>query len=76
MALAERWPLGLASSSARPIIDTVLDGTGLGRYFTAVVSSEETAKGKPSPDVYLAAAAQLGAPPTDCVAVEDSSNGS
>jgi HAD superfamily hydrolase (TIGR01509 family) len=74
-ALAQVWPLGLASSSARPIIDAVLASTGLDRHFSAVLSSEETAKGKPSPDVYLAAAGQLGVAPTDCVAVEDSSNG-
>jgi HAD superfamily hydrolase (TIGR01509 family) len=74
-ALAERWPLGLASSSNRPVIDAFLDGTGLRGCFDAVVSSEEVERGKPAPDVYLAAAAGLRVPPSECVAVEDSTNG-
>jgi HAD superfamily hydrolase (TIGR01509 family) len=73
--LAERWPLGLASSSPRSLIDTVLGATGLTSLFAATVSTEETEHGKPAPDVYLAAAAKLGAQPAACVAVEDSGNG-
>jgi beta-phosphoglucomutase-like phosphatase (HAD superfamily) len=74
-ALAGRWPLGLASSANRPIIDLVLDRSGLADCFRATVSSEEVARGKPAPDVYLEAAARLGVPPTACAAVEDSGNG-
>ena len=48
--LAARWPLGLASSSNRPLIDLVLDVSGLARLFHATVSSEEVAHGKPAPD--------------------------
>ena len=73
--LAGRYPLGLASSSNRPLIDTVLDATGLTRYFTATVSSEEVARGKPAPDVYLEAARRLGVDAARCVAVEDSHGG-
>lgn len=73
--LAAVWPLGLASSSNREIIDLVLAGAGLAAHFTATVSSEEVAAGKPSPDVYLACAERLGADPADCVAIEDSTNG-
>ena len=54
--LAARWPLGLASSSNRELIDLVLESSGLGRLFAATVSSEEVARGKPAPDVYLEAA--------------------
>jgi len=39
------------------------------------VSSEEVARGKPSPDVYLEAARRLGVAATSCAAVEDSANG-
>jgi beta-phosphoglucomutase-like phosphatase (HAD superfamily) len=53
----------------------VLATAGLGPAFGAVVSSEEVPQGKPAPDVYLAAADRLGAAPTACAAVEDSSNG-
>ncbi len=74
-ALSERWPLGLASSSNREIIDRFLDLAGLDGAFRATVSSEEVARGKPAPDVYLEAARLLGARPERCVAVEDSSNG-
>jgi HAD superfamily hydrolase (TIGR01509 family) len=73
--LASRWPLGLASSSNRPVIDAVLSASGLGSCFSVTVSSEEVARGKPSPDVYLAAAAGLMLDPALCVAVEDSANG-
>ena len=73
--LAERWPLGLASSSPRRLIDTVLDLPELRGLFSATVSTEELARGKPAPDVYLAATDRLGVPPTSAAAVEDSTNG-
>jgi HAD superfamily hydrolase (TIGR01509 family) len=73
--LAARFPLGLASSSNRPIIDLVLEIAGLAGSFKATVSSEEVPHGKPSPDVYLEAARRLHADPSECVAVEDSTNG-
>jgi HAD superfamily hydrolase (TIGR01509 family) len=73
--LAERWPLGLASSSNREVIDLALELAGLAGDFAVTVSSEEVARGKPAPDVYLEAARRLGARPAACVAVEDSSNG-
>jgi HAD superfamily hydrolase (TIGR01509 family) len=73
--LAGRWPLGLASSANRPIIELVLDRSGLTGCFRTTVSSEEVARGKPAPDVYLEAAARLGVPPERCAAVEDSAIG-
>jgi HAD superfamily hydrolase (TIGR01509 family) len=73
--LAARWPLGLASSSNRELIDLVLETSQLGRFFEATVSSEEVPRGKPAPDVFLEAARRLGAEPARCAAVEDSENG-
>jgi HAD superfamily hydrolase (TIGR01509 family) len=73
--LAAHWPLGLASSSNRALIDLVLDVSGLARFFRVTVSSEEVARGKPAPDVYLEAARRLEVAPENCAAVEDSSNG-
>ena len=73
--LAERLPLGLASSANRPIIDLALELSGLSGCFGASVSSEEVARGKPAPDVYLEAARRLGIAPDRCAAVEDSANG-
>ncbi len=73
--LAARWPLGLASSSNRELIDEALRMSGLAPRFRVTVSSEEVARGKPAPDVYLEAARRLGADPARCAAVEDSHNG-
>jgi HAD superfamily hydrolase (TIGR01509 family) len=73
--LAARWPLGLASSSNREVIDAVLELAGIAHLFRATVSSEEVEHGKPAPDVYLEAARRLGVDPTSCAAVEDSANG-
>lgn len=73
--LAARWPLGLASSSNRPLIDAALELAGLVVFFQATVSSEEVARGKPAPDVYLEAARRLGVPAERCSAVEDSDSG-
>jgi HAD superfamily hydrolase (TIGR01509 family) len=73
--LAARFPLGLASSSNRPLIDTVLDVAGIAECFHATVSSEEVARGKPAPDVYLEAARQLEVEATRCAAIEDSHGG-
>ncbi|MFR9752330.1 HAD family hydrolase [Nocardia sp. 004] len=73
--ISEQWPLGLASSSPRALIDTVLRRTGLIEYFTVTFSTEEVDRGKPAPDVYLTVAAFLRQQPTHCAAVEDSGNG-
>ncbi len=73
--LAETWPLGLASSSNRPLIDLVLERTELASCFRVTVSSEEVGRGKPAPDVYLEAARGLGTDPSTCAAVEDATNG-
>ena len=73
--LAAQFPLGLASSSNRELIDAVLDVAGLAPLFAATVSSEEVAHGKPAPDVYLEAARRLGIAPGRCTAVEDSHGG-
>jgi HAD superfamily hydrolase (TIGR01509 family) len=73
--LAGSFRLALASSSNRPVIDAVLDESGLAPLFETTVSSEEVARGKPAPDVFLEAARRLGVPADRCAAVEDSGNG-
>ena len=73
--LAETFTLALASSSNRPLIDAVLETAGLTARFAATVSSEEVARGKPAPDVFLEAARRLSVEPDVCAAIEDSSNG-
>jgi HAD superfamily hydrolase (TIGR01509 family) len=73
--LAACWPLGLASSANRGLIDRALELSGLAPYFRVTVSSEEVERGKPAPDVYLEAARRLGVEPTRCAAIEDSASG-
>jgi HAD superfamily hydrolase (TIGR01509 family) len=73
--IGDRWPLGLASSSNRPLIDLALELTGVADLFGVTVSSEEVERGKPSPDVYLEAAGRLGVEPQNVVAIEDSASG-
>ncbi|MGW6026704.1 HAD family hydrolase [Streptomyces sp. NPDC055099] len=68
-------PMAVASGSSRAAIEAILAGTGLDTLLTTVVSAEEVAHGKPAPDVFLAAAALLGADPADCVVLEDAAPG-
>ena len=72
---AARVPVGLASSAPRSVIEVVMRTMGIGRHFSASVSSAEVARGKPSPDVYLEAIRRLGIDPAASIGVEDSSNG-
>jgi HAD superfamily hydrolase (TIGR01509 family) len=74
-SLAGEWPLGLASSSNRHVIDLVLELARIAADFEVTVSSEEVGAGKPAPDVYLEAAKRLGVESTRCAAIEDSTNG-
>lgn len=67
--------LAVASGSSRAAIDAALEATGLGSLLTVRVSAEEVGRGKPEPDVFLAAARLLGAAPAECVVVEDSAPG-
>ncbi len=73
--LGRRWPLGLASSSPRRLIDTVLRSAGLTQWFPVSVSTEEVGAGKPSPVVYQTVVQRLGVDPGQVIAIEDSSNG-
>jgi HAD superfamily hydrolase (TIGR01509 family) len=73
--LARDFRLAVASSSNRPLIDVVLAGAGIAGLFEVTVSSEEVARGKPAPDVYVETARRLAVEPVSCSAVEDSSNG-
>ncbi|HEY3324100.1 MAG TPA: HAD family phosphatase [Planctomycetota bacterium] len=65
-------PMAVASGSPRPAIEKVLSRLGIGSFVPACVSSEEVPRGKPSPDVFLAAAKALAADPARCVVFEDS----
>jgi HAD superfamily hydrolase (TIGR01509 family) len=73
--LGAGWRLGLASSANRPLIDLVLERARLAPLFEITISSEEVARGKPAPDVYLEATARLGVEPSQAAAIEDSTSG-
>jgi HAD superfamily hydrolase (TIGR01509 family) len=68
-------PIGLATNSGREFATRALRAAGIYDHFDAVVSAEDVARPKPAPDVYLAAAAAVGAAAEDCVALEDSETG-
>jgi HAD superfamily hydrolase (TIGR01509 family) len=73
--VATQWPVAIASSSNPELIEVVLAASGLAEVVSEWVSSEQVARGKPAPDVYLEAARRLSVDPAGCAAVEDSQNG-
>jgi HAD superfamily hydrolase (TIGR01509 family) len=68
-------PVGVATASPRRFVLAVLRGLGLTPGLSAVVCGEDVVRVKPAPDPYLRAAAEVGVPPSRCLAVEDSPNG-
>ena len=73
--IADGWPVAVASSAHRDVIDAALRSVGLTEHLPVIVSSDEVEHGKPEPDVYLEAARRLGVAPERCLVVEDSYNG-
>ncbi|WP_237565264.1 HAD family hydrolase [Ornithinimicrobium cavernae] len=67
-------PNALVTMSWAPLADVLLEGLPEGT-FSAVVTGDQVAHGKPSPDPYLLAAERLGVAPADCLALEDSPTG-
>ncbi len=67
--------LGLASNSARFLVDAALATAHLSDAFDVIVTAEDVEHPKPAPDVYLAACARLGVSPADALALEDSAPG-
>ncbi|MBM7841299.1 HAD superfamily hydrolase (TIGR01509 family) [Alkalihalobacillus xiaoxiensis] len=72
---ANQYRIGLASSSPRVFIESVLSTFQIDSYFDIVVSGEEVDYGKPAPDIYLAAANELGVSPVSCTVLEDAAQG-
>jgi HAD superfamily hydrolase (TIGR01509 family) len=68
-------PVAVATSSEAGFTDLSLNRAGLSTSFQAIVTGDQIERGKPAPDIYLAAAAKLGVPPDSCVALEDSEAG-
>jgi beta-phosphoglucomutase-like phosphatase (HAD superfamily) len=68
-------PVAVASASPRERLELTLQTAGLGHRFAVSVAGDDVEHPKPSPDVYLEAAARLGVSPSGCVAVEDTASG-
>lgn len=70
--LGARYPLAIASGSLRGEIEHILSAAGLRHAFRAIVGADDVMNGKPAPEPYLKAAALLGIPPAEAIAIEDS----
>lgn len=73
--LRRGYSLALASSAMRAVIEARLTALGVRPAFSAIVSADDVARGKPAPDIFLEAARRLDVPPPRCLVVEDSRNG-
>ena len=69
--------ISIALATAAPLENRVLvlEACGLRDGFDVIVGAEDVVRGKPAPDIFLAAAARLGIDPTRCIAFEDGKNG-
>jgi HAD superfamily hydrolase (TIGR01509 family) len=68
-------PVAVATSSDRDYTALSLRAGGLETYFHTIITGDQVVKGKPAPDIYLAAARRLGVEPARCIALEDSNAG-
>jgi len=73
--LAKRYKLGVATSSPHHVVDVVMEISGLGPHFTALVAREDIRFPKPDPEIYFTTARKLGVRPSTCCVIEDSSHG-
>lgn len=72
---ADGWKQAIASSAPRQNVEVMLRALHIERYFDAIVASEDVTKGKPDPQVFLAAAGRVSVPPAHCIVVEDAAAG-
>lgn len=69
------YEIGLATSTARPLAMKHLEEADLLGYFKEITTGDTVSKGKPDPEIYLAACSKFNKKPEECIAVEDSING-
>jgi HAD superfamily hydrolase (TIGR01509 family) len=69
------YPMAIVTSTSRPTAERHLTFGGIRARFDILVTCDDVTRGKPSPDIYLLAAARLGVRPQACVAIEDSNPG-
>jgi HAD superfamily hydrolase (TIGR01509 family) len=73
--VAATHPVAIASGGPREIVRRMLELAGLALLFEVVVSADDVVHGKPSPDMFLLAAKQMGVPPGKCLVFEDAEPG-
>jgi beta-phosphoglucomutase len=69
------WLQCVASSAPRANLEAIMAALGIAKYFAAVASAEEVTRGKPHPDIFLAAAGKVSVAPRRAVVVEDAPAG-
>ena len=69
------FKLGLATSTMREMVIPEMEAAGLLEYFDVIITGDAVSRGKPAPDIFLKAAAELKVDPADCLVIEDSYNG-
>jgi HAD superfamily hydrolase (TIGR01509 family) len=69
------YPMAIVTSSSRRTAEEHLTLAGIRSHFDSVLTRDDVARGKPSPDLYLLAARRLGFQPASCLAIEDSNPG-
>jgi beta-phosphoglucomutase len=72
---SQGWFQAIASSAPRANVEAVLEALAAAHFFQGIVSAEDVHRGKPDPEVYLTAAARIGASPDRCIVVEDAVSG-
>lgn len=83
MALAQRYPLAVASGARRHEVELLLESAGIRPYFEVIVSADDVQNGKPHPESYLKAVEEMNKTgkrttplkPDECVVIEDSKQG-
>ncbi len=73
--LKKQYKLAIATSTIKEFTDKIVDAYDLRKYFETIVVAEDVKKGKPDPEVYLLAAKRLHVNPSNCIVIEDATNG-
>jgi HAD superfamily hydrolase (TIGR01509 family) len=69
------WRQAVASAAPRANVDCIVEAMNIAHYFDALTSAEDVTRGKPDPQVYLVAAARVGATPARAIVIEDAPAG-
>ena len=71
----EGYRMAVCSNSIRSTVETMMEKSCLERYFEFYVSNEDVSKGKPDPEMYIKAMAEMNLKPDQCMIIEDNEKG-